>query len=217
VRVCVLRPCAPRSLTGLDLSYTLGGGGESRSLRLETIGGASVDSSNQLIVHSFPLETGLCCCSSPARKQQNTGFGPCASAAEAAEWKLALLQALAGVPVDPSRPLPRRHLLVLVNPFSGVRAGRANLGAVRHILTMRGASLEEVETTHAGHAQDLVGNFEPLNYDGIVIFSGDPRVWGGRAACLPACLPACLCAQARWWLWLRSYGALCRATLAHGR
>jgi sphingosine kinase len=142
------------------------------ALRLETLGGASVDGRNRLIVHSFPLESG--CCGAARRKQVNTVF-PCVSVAQAEEWRNAILQGLAGG--DPETPLPVRKLLVLINPFSGRRKGRRNFQAVRHILVMRGAVLTEVETTDAGHAESLMQSFDPWEYDGVVIFSGDGLIY----------------------------------------
>ena len=54
-----------------------------------------------------------------------------------------------------------------MNPFSGRRQGRAHLTASRDIMKMRGATLEEVETTHAGHAHDLMQSLDLARYDGL--------------------------------------------------
>ena len=162
------------SLTSTELIYSESGAAAAsqKSLRLETVGGASVDSRGRLVVHSFPLESG--CCSDPHRKQVNTVFA-CATIEQAQEWRNAILQALAGG--DTEQPLPPRKLLCLINPFSGRRKGRNNFEAVKHILGMRGATLEEVETTHAGHAESLMQSFDPWAYNGIVIFSGDGLIY----------------------------------------
>ena len=151
------------SLTASELVYEKNGRRE--GLRFEVIEGASAMGST-LVVHTFPLRSG--CCGGPKRTQVDAAL-PCASAAQAEEWRVALLEALSGQ----TAPLARRHLMVLVNPHSGMRKARQNLAATRHILTMRGATAEEIETTHAGHAEELMLTLDLGRYDGLVIVSGD--------------------------------------------
>lgn len=151
------------SLTEGELVYDKHGRRE--ALRLDAVEGASADGST-LIVHTFPLRSG--CCGGPKRTQVDIAL-PCANAAQADEWRTALLVALGGQPA----PLPRRHLMVLINPNSGTRSARQNLAATRHILTMRGATIEEVETTHAGHAEEIMLTLTLERYDGLVVVSGD--------------------------------------------
>ena len=139
--------------------------GQREGLRLDAIEGASAVGST-LLVHTFPLRSS--CCGAAKRTQVDIAL-PCASTSQADEWRTALLQALSGQP----GPLARRHLMVLVNPHSGTRKARRNLAATRHILTMRGATIEEVETTHAGHAEEIMLTLDLDRYDGLVIVSGD--------------------------------------------
>ena len=146
-----------------ELIYEIDGRRE--GLKYGAIEGCTAAAST-LVVHTFPLRSG--CMGGPKRTQVDVAI-PCASEAQAQERKAALLESLSGG----TSPLPRRHLLVLVNPFSGRRQGRANLNATRHILAMRGATLEEVETTHAGHAEEMMLALDLGRYDGIVIVSGD--------------------------------------------
>ena len=151
------------------------GNGERLRLRYDEIGGATASGAT-LTVHTFPLHAG--CCGAPARRQADHTLR-CASVGEAEEQRAALLRNLGGgAAAGPGGgALPRRHLLVLLNPFSGTRKARQHLAATRHILTMRGATLEEVETTHAGHADSMMLTLDLDRYDGIVIVSGDGLVY----------------------------------------
>jgi sphingosine kinase len=151
------------SLTDTEMLYEKHGRRE--ELRLDAIEGASAVGST-LVVHTFPLRTG--CCGAPKRTQVDVAL-PCASTAQADEWQLEVLQSISSRP----GPLARRHLMVLVNPHSGMRKARQNLAATRHILTMRGATIEEIETTHAGHAEEIMLTLDLSRYDGLVIVSGD--------------------------------------------
>ena len=171
--------------------------GPAQQLPYDTVAGVTVDAACNLMVHSFPLESGGCC-SSASRVQRNLTL-PCSNSQQAESLRLRLLARLDG---RPDGPVPRRHLLVLVNPFSGRRQGRAHLATsrdspgpprggyvplafakvnrfcmallygrrarralnrskrrfpARAVMKMRGATLEEVETTHAGHAHDCPG------------------------------------------------------------
>ena len=117
------------TLTKTELTYR--GDRSDRSLRLETVGGATTDGS-ALLVHDFPLGGGGCCGGGLRRKQVDVRL-PCASPAQATEWRDAIRQLLLTGGLAGPLPSPRR-LLVLINPFSGTRKGRQVLADTRHIL-----------------------------------------------------------------------------------
>ena len=72
----------------------------------------------------------------------------------------------------------RRHVLVLLNPFSGTKkAPKVWNSAVLPIFMEAGLSYELMETAYAGHARDISRQCDLSKYDAIVTISGDGLLW----------------------------------------
>merc|ERR1711991_774466 len=69
--------------------------------------------------------------------------------------------------------LPRRHVLVLLNPFSGTKkAPKIWQSTVCPIFKEGGLGFEVIETGYAGHAKDIAKQVDLQKYDAILTVSG---------------------------------------------
>nr|XP_055066413.1 sphingosine kinase 2 [Misgurnus anguillicaudatus] len=102
------------------------------------------------------------------------------SRAEAETWNAAIQCLLRGMHVSSTTEfsksmLPRpRRLLLLVNPFSG--RGQAMQWCQTHILPMireANISYNLIQTERQNHARELIREISLLEWDGIIIVSGD--------------------------------------------
>jgi len=66
-----------------------------------------------------------------------------------------------------------RHLLVIVNPFSGSKRAPAIFENTRRKFDEARITLTVEKTNYKGHAQEIVSNIHPSKYDGIVCIGGD--------------------------------------------
>ncbi|EGD76220.1 hypothetical protein PTSG_00923 [Salpingoeca rosetta] len=96
----------------------------------------------------------------------------CQSTEQAQRIVTTIRAVLAGV--EPGAELPRRHLLVLVNPFGGTRkAPKIYENTLVPMFTRAALSHDVVNTTHQGHAKELMQGLDLDKYDGVVCVSGD--------------------------------------------
>ncbi|XP_049587062.1 sphingosine kinase 2 [Syngnathus scovelli] len=102
------------------------------------------------------------------------------SRTDAERWSAAVQCLLRGVPVTAETEfsrslLPRpKRLLLLVNPFSG--RGQAMQWCQTHILPMireANISYNLIQTERQNHARELIREISLLEWDGVVIISGD--------------------------------------------
>jgi hypothetical protein len=126
-----------------------------------------------------------------------------------------------------------RPLLVLLNPASGAGAAKRLYDTdVAPLLASAGSSAQVVETTHAGHAAEVVGAADLSALRGVVVVSGDGLVsevlnalmrradWaqairtpighvpgGSGNGLATSWVAACMCCRWCWPLWQRS---ICR-------
>ncbi|KAJ3414325.1 hypothetical protein HDV05_006693 [Chytridiales sp. JEL 0842] len=96
------------------------------------------------------------------------------------ESKVRLLKKLRGVGVATpeldayERVEPRKEILVVVNPFGGVKdAPKIYKDVVSPMLTVAGLKHELLETTHKGHAEEIGRSVDPFKYSAAVTISGD--------------------------------------------
>jgi hypothetical protein len=75
-------------------------------------------------------------------------------------------------PQGDSRPTPRRHFTVLINPFSGRKLAWDNWDSVKHFF--EACELDVHETQHAGHAGEIAE--KAAKGDTILVVSGDGLV-----------------------------------------
>eukprot|EP00043_Microstomoeca_roanoka_P004362 m.49181 g.49181 ORF g.49181 m.49181 type:complete len:493 (+) comp12454_c1_seq1:83-1561(+) len=79
---------------------------------------------------------------------------------------------LANVSVDDE--LPRRHLLILINPFGGTKkAPKVYDRTLKRMFARAGLSHEVLHTTHRGHATEVAQHLDLTKYDGLCCVSGD--------------------------------------------
>lgn len=116
-----------------------------------------------------------------------------------ASWRAALATALVtGTATAPV--LPRRHVLVLVNPYGGTKKAQAVWErVVAPVFADAGLTCEVVATQYSGHAYQLARAMQLDRYDGVCTVSGDGLVMevvnglagrpdGARAARMPLLL-----------------------------
>ena len=63
--------------------------------------------------------------------------------------------------------------ILTVNPHGGTKQGPLLLKKVKPIFDAAGAELFIIETTFAGHAQELANQLELSDYDGFIGIGGD--------------------------------------------
>ncbi|KAJ1550147.1 Sphingosine kinase 2, partial [Cladochytrium tenue] len=85
--------------------------------------------------------------------------------------------ASAGVRVpelDAAATAPRPPVLLVVNPFGGVReADRLTRTIIAPLMQLAGVPFERVDTGYLGHAEELARKLEPAAYSAVVAVSGD--------------------------------------------
>jgi sphingosine kinase len=95
------------------------------------------------------------------------------SLSEAKTWEMAL-KWLAATGTVGEGPVPRRKLLVLLNPVGGLRKGRKIWAQIEPMFALSHVDATMVETTHANHAKEHVQGctLDDLG-NGIATISGD--------------------------------------------
>ncbi|EFO13969.2 hypothetical protein LOAG_14557, partial [Loa loa] len=69
---------------------------------------------------------------------------------------------------------PRRHVLVIINPFSGQKRGlKLWEEHVEPVLQIAGINYDIVKTVHRKHAVEIARNLNLDNYDAVAAVSGD--------------------------------------------
>ena len=99
------------------------------------------------------------------------------SAAMAQRWARSISRSMIGLPLD-GPPLPRRRILILVNPHSG--KGNASKIFKKHALPVLQRAFLDImvqETEYAGHARDLGASLDLDTVDGLVTCGGDGILW----------------------------------------
>lgn len=96
----------------------------------------------------------------------------------AAEWADAINRVLVTGKLDALAPMPRRHVLVLVNPFGGTKTATAIWReVVQPMWDECGMTYQITETQYAGHAKEIARTLNLSAYDAIVTVSGDGLFW----------------------------------------
>lgn len=96
----------------------------------------------------------------------------CASAEEVRSWITAIEAAIVGV--KPGDPIPRRNVLLFINPFGGTKkAMKTYEEVVKPIFSRAPMRVEVLPTTHAGHAREHASRLNIDDYDAFVTMSGD--------------------------------------------
>jgi len=143
---------------------------QSKCIPYADIGGATFENcSFVLTIHVFPIVS-MGMCGSKQRVQSDIKI-PCCNKRQVEILRLNLLNAMEYKPLD--APRQRRHLLILINPFSGTKQAPKVFESIRNILEMRGATLHIQQTVRPNHAYEIVKEMCVENYDGIVTISGD--------------------------------------------
>jgi len=108
------------------------------------------------------------CCTAggPALRERVVMTLPAGDAAEAARWVEAIRNAL-------GYGSHQRRMLVLVNPKSGPGKAQSIFDECRQVLDDADVKLSVTITTHSGHAAELIRADTALDYDAIIICSGD--------------------------------------------
>jgi sphingosine kinase len=121
-------------------------------------------SNNSFIIHSFPFKD------NKLRRRVDLLFS-CEDPQQKTQWFDRFLDILS----TESKVLETRRLLVLVNPFGGKKTAPKVWDEIARpiIELVPTIQVHLVETTHEGHAGELVQEIELNNYDGIVTVSGD--------------------------------------------
>ena len=78
--------------------------------------------------------------------------------------------------LDPDVTGPRR-MLVLINPYGGGGKARGVWRRLSALLSHADIEFEVIETTHAGHAREMMGTLQLENYAAICPVSGDGLIY----------------------------------------
>eukprot|EP01135_Chromosphaera_perkinsii_P003587 Nk52_evm45s248 gene=Nk52_evmTU45s248 len=122
-------------------------------------------------VYGFPVAKGI------KRVEQNVQFycnqaGVNDDVVSAKEWVRCLNHVLKGV--LPDEEIPRRNLLVYINPFGGKKKSMKLYSKhAAPMFELAGVGTEVIVTTHAGHASEHIKEADLKKYDGIITVGGD--------------------------------------------
>jgi hypothetical protein len=142
-----------------------------RSLPVNTFLAASASPAGLLRLAYYPLDR------KTLRRQRCTLDFQMNSPEHAASWAASINGMLAGV-YSPVARLPRRHVLVLVNPFGGTKkAPQIWREVVEPMWREAGLTYEVVETQYSGHAKELARRLDLTKYDALTTISGDGLFW----------------------------------------
>jgi sphingosine kinase len=143
------------------------------SLKIEDVVGAQVTDAG-VVLHSYPVSPASCCGSSDASARPRSYQPVTLSQTEAASTSATKLAALVAAVNSLCRPHPNRRLLVLINPFSGVKRGMTVFEEVlRPMLERSELQYTTLLTTHAGHAREHIAALDFSTVDGVITVSGD--------------------------------------------
>ena len=117
-----------------------------------------------LVITAYPRK------SAGAPRKKQTHCLPCAFPEQAAAAATAILKALYG-------PASSHRRLVLVNPFGGGGKAPGVWQRLQAILAPSGLSFEVLQTTHAGHARELMETLSLDDYHCVCTVSGDGLVY----------------------------------------
>lgn len=128
----------------------------------------------ELVVSSAPLKGAFL--AKPCRQLKSKRFA-CVSAEQATSWSAAIQNLLRGASLDAPLPSQRPRWLVVINPVSGNRLGLKVMDSCRPLFEAAGIALNEVITTHQGHAGEVIAQLNIAAVDGVVCVGGDGIVY----------------------------------------
>ncbi len=164
------------SLSAVFLSYTIMTLRDktvtpTRSVPVATFLAATVRDGCLLCVSYYPLDR------KNATRRRCTLEFLMNSPQHALSWSEAINALLTDCSV-PSTPLPRRHILVLVNPFGGTKKAPVLWRTVVEPMWREaGLTYDMMETQYSGHAKEIARRVDLTKYDAMATLSGDGLFW----------------------------------------